>query len=556
VSHAPFETEAPDLLSTSIEGEDVVYCFDEEIQQVFGAGNFFLHTYDSAVQTSGTDVDLDQDEACVRAAFAGSDLDLVDYTIAGVLDSAVQDQDTDGNYEATAALEGIELDDPDGDTQAPELIDFEENEPDDQITYEFDENVEDNCPTDASSFGYYLDDGENGGRNIGTSISGCDEREVTVNFTVVDDLARVFVDTDGDDGGSGGDEPCNADPAGGACTQYAGAGSNTDDPDLTGARRSDDDEWTFEFDEELSGVDPSRFRVRAEDGTSYTPTGCSVDAHEVVCTFPALELALETEIVSAVADDGATGADDTGDDNTVGDADLSDTGLESGASDGPDLESCDIDEANDVATFFFDEHIDESSASLAGIDLFESDGTEDDATGIDDSEEEEGSITFEFSPDAIEDAVGCHVEGGSIEDPLNNASPRASVGFAELGSENPSTTSSSSGSTTDSPTPTTRRVRTSLSIRYDRDAGAFEGSVGSANRRCRRGRMVELTRRGRGVQGEDRSNRRGNWSIRKRARRGRFFAVAARKVFTAANGDTVICRTDESPTIRLGRRRR
>jgi hypothetical protein len=68
--------------------------------------------------------------------------------------------------------------------------------------------------------------------------------------------------------------------------------------------------------------------------------------------------------------------------------------------------------------------------------------------------------------------------------------------------------------------------------------------------------MVELTRRGRGVQGEDRSNRRGNWRIRKRARRGRFFAVAARKVFTAANGNTVICRTDESPTIRLGRRRR
>jgi hypothetical protein len=50
--------------------------------------------------------------------------------------------------------------------------------------------------------------------------------------------------------------------------------------------------------------------------------------------------------------------------------------------------------------------------------------------------------------------------------------------------------------------------------------------------------------------GRDRTNRSGNWKIRKRRARGRFFAVAARKVFTNRQGTRIICAKDKSPNER------
>jgi hypothetical protein len=124
------------------------------------------------------------------------------------------------------------------------------------------------------------------------------------------------------------------------------------------------------------------------------------------------------------------------------------------------------------------------------------------------------------------------------------------------------TTTTRTGTTTTTTTspdgPVTRRVATTLTIRggFRRN---FKGSVGSARKRCQTFREVTVkkVRRGRPnrVIGRDNSNRAGNWQLRRRARRGRFYAVVLRKVFTAGNGDTIICMRDKSPTIRRRRRR-
>ena len=103
--------------------------------------------------------------------------------------------------------------------------------------------------------------------------------------------------------------------------------------------------------------------------------------------------------------------------------------------------------------------------------------------------------------------------------------------------------------------PTRRKVATNLTIRYDRDAGAFKGSVGSSRKRCQTGRAVTLKKKRKGrpnrVVGNTTSNRKGNWAIFKNVNRGRYYAVAAVKRFTAANGDTIKCLRDRSVTIKV-----
>jgi hypothetical protein len=51
------------------------------------------------------------------------------------------------------------------------------------------------------------------------------------------------------------------------------------------------------------------------------------------------------------------------------------------------------------------------------------------------------------------------------------------------------------------------------------------------------------------------SNRKGRWRIKVVWNRGRFRATVARKVFTAANGNTVVCLADKSRSIRIRRGR-
>jgi hypothetical protein len=95
-------------------------------------------------------------------------------------------------------------------------------------------------------------------------------------------------------------------------------------------------------------------------------------------------------------------------------------------------------------------------------------------------------------------------------------------------------------------------------IRYHRLTGSFLGSIGTARKRCQRGRIVTVkrSRSGRDVLlKSDRTNRRGNWRVWGYPKiRGKFYAVARPKVFTDHVGDEVRCKRALSPTIRVRRR--
>ncbi|HWL65747.1 MAG TPA: hypothetical protein VNP73_07225, partial [Actinomycetota bacterium] len=312
----------------------------------------------------------------------------------------------------------------------------------------------------------------------------------------------------------------------------------------------------FMFDEDIAG-DPveDQFQIVAEDGTKTLAAAgtCDIDNDsDVTCDYPAIEDAGDNEIVVAGVGDCAVEADADAECNTVGDVPITDSLRAPGLSDAPDLESCDIDEASNLATFFFDEQVDEDSADESAFDVFDVSGNLSSASEVDDSNEEEGEITLEFDEDAVEDAVGCHVDFDAVDDFLTNASPEATVGTAQPAPTTATTTTTPITSDTTSPTPTTRHVQASISISFDRPA--FKGTIRSGRAGCERGRRVVLKKKKRGVNpraGSDTSDRAGNWRIGRRNASGRYFAVAQRKVFTAANGDRIICDPKTSDTRRV-----
>ena len=99
-----------------------------------------------------------------------------------------------------------------------------------------------------------------------------------------------------------------------------------------------------------------------------------------------------------------------------------------------------------------------------------------------------------------------------------------------------------------------RDEASNISIRYSKRRNRFRGSVGSAEQECQVGRRVTVkkVRRGRdAVMGRTLTNDLGNWTLRKKVRRGRFYANVAKKTFVASNGDTVNCLYDRSAWLRV-----
>jgi hypothetical protein len=95
-------------------------------------------------------------------------------------------------------------------------------------------------------------------------------------------------------------------------------------------------------------------------------------------------------------------------------------------------------------------------------------------------------------------------------------------------------------------------VATNLTIDYNGDR--FRGAANSSSKRCERGRVVKLKKVKRGkdkVVARDRTNRSGRWAVRKGRARGRYYAIAAKKVFTNDRGVRVVCGFDKSPRERV-----
>lgn len=103
--------------------------------------------------------------------------------------------------------------------------------------------------------------------------------------------------------------------------------------------------------------------------------------------------------------------------------------------------------------------------------------------------------------------------------------------------------------------PTKVKVPTDVSLRYRN--GAFRGKVSSGEADCRRNRRVVVKKVRKG--GRDRtvgkatSNRRGKWKLVEDGARGRFYAVAQRRVLTASDGGKTVCLAGRSTTVRVRR---
>jgi hypothetical protein len=98
------------------------------------------------------------------------------------------------------------------------------------------------------------------------------------------------------------------------------------------------------------------------------------------------------------------------------------------------------------------------------------------------------------------------------------------------------------------------REPSDVTIRHRNRPHVFRGRVDSALPRCERGRTVRIKKVRSGPDrtvGRDRTNRQGRYEVRhRRGGPGRYYAVAARKSFTNADGDTVICQKGRSRRIR------
>ena len=536
-SHRPFTTEGPDLLSAEIDDETVVYCFDQEVTDITDETQFHLRGYDSALEADSDSADLAEEEECVEVEFDDVDRDLSAFTIATIEDETVEDRSDEDNVETAVLLEGSDAGEEEGRTDAPNLEEFEADDDDETITYTFDEDVD--CTTvDEADFGFYTEDGDQ--FDAGTEDE-CDDNEVTIEFTgdPVDDAERAYVQA----GAVTGADPSTT------AVGFESEGEETDAPDLESAERTDDDEVTFFFDEDVEDATEALFHVYAEDGTEFDTTTCDEDDEEVECSFDDIEDAEDTEIVLAGIDHGAVTDDAATDDSTVGDASLGESGAAPGFTDGPDLEQCTIDEDDDVATFYFDEQIDEDSATDTAFDVFDEEGDGDDASDIDDSEEDEGTITLEFDDDALEDAVGCHVDAGAVDDFLGNGAAPAAVG---VGAPSPTPTTTVITSTITPDEPQTITVSSRVTIGFNRPA--FSGKVGSERGGCESARRVVLKKKKKGRDrpvGDDVTKGNGAWKVREGGANGKYYAVAQRKVFTAPNGDTIICQRGVSPTERV-----
>jgi len=592
-SSSMLETDGIDLVSANVDGHDVDYCFDQQIgREPTDAGDFSLYGYDSddTSDAFGTSVDFDEDdENCVEVSFGAGIEREPNFTAAAVAEDAVETRGDVSNPAGTVDLGGSTAAGGEGITTNPNLVDFEARESADEIIYDLDEEIDceeiDTTGDDDSNFGYYTSD-PGPVQFQGTSIQECDDDtgEVTVGFGAgnVDDVESVFiVDTTNDTNlnTAAAGAICEEDPIGDfGCSELESINGDVEDaPDLTGVERTDDNEWTYSFDSDVDpdagDIDEALFHLYEEDGFEYTPDTdeCNEDEGDtVVCNFDIngdsrasvagnSEDALDGEFPHAGVEECAVLDETSGDCNPVG-ADSPSGFEDSGFTDGPDLQRATFDATGETVTFFLDEpHNDDVDPDAGDFYVIDADMRTAQGTDVDDVEVDDNSISVEFDQDDIESAVGAGMDDEAAEDYLGNLSVEAAVGggpsgtpASPSGSTATTTTTATTATTTTTRSPVTRRIPTTLTGHYG--GKAFKGSVGSSRNQCVRGRLVTVKKRGKTI-GTDTSSSSGTWKVRKPRAKGRYKAHVARKVFTAANGDRIICLEDDSPSIRVRRRR-
>ncbi|MGH3372181.1 MAG: calcium-binding protein, partial [Nocardioidaceae bacterium] len=230
----------------------------------------------------------------------------------------------------------------------------------------------------------------------------------------------------------------------------ATGGGSTDDPDPTGASVADSDRLNFTVDER---IDPTTvlecFYAYEADGDAHVGTDFDVLSNSASGATIQIDFDLNGEsdhIVIAAMDDGAVGADDNGDNSTIGSFDLSDR-LEAGFSDGPDLEQAFEAGSNEVTYCFdIDETLDPTDVDEGDFKVFPQSGNSAFYTGSS-AGDIDGDIfvgvgpqncaTIRFvddGPDAVDLAVAAWIGAGDSSAVFDRL-PDADIDNRESGSD-------------------------------------------------------------------------------------------------------------------------
>jgi len=452
-SHSPISTTGPDLVSATADGTDVQVCFDEEVSDVDDTGGLFnIVDYDSANNTAGDSADLGAADECVDVSFP-IDRDSETFTVIEVENGAVEDRGGDENSRNSVEITGSIATGGDGKTVEPDLVSFDERTND--VRFNFDEELD--CDdAEANDTSFYAFDRD--GNNDDGDVAECDGDHVDVTFTGVDtsQIENVSVESN-----NLGVDNCGVhadDPFSNCSILEAVSGDVQDFPDLEDVERTDDDELTFSFDEDLDdtvALDPTDWYWYEEDGDlPDNANDCDYDEDNTVqCQWDedSIQDSQDSELPLGSVDYCAVESEITNDCNPPGSGGVGTSSEDTGLTDGPDLEE--VRKVTDaLADFIFDETVDEDGVvdgNNTAFNVVDGEGRESAGTDIDDVND--NVVTVEFDEDDLAEAIGGDVEFGAADDFLDNESVDAAAGIGTAGSSggtSPGGTATTTSSTT------------------------------------------------------------------------------------------------------------
>jgi len=385
-------TTSPNLLSATANQaeETVVYKFDRMISE----GTFFLNTSDFAL--GGYDAFYDSPDPSsvsivgagdsILADFGGTDIDFNSLTYASIGAGTVKGTITNSkdNFKDSVRITGATTESGTaGHTDGPDLVSASRNEDLEQITYTFDQFVDDdNATPDEDAFGYV---DVNGVETFGNSIVNVSGNRVIVQFgSDVSDATKATIDNDG--GGVTADQ-ITADGYGGTgpagATYDAVPFSGTPipaTPNLVSASiDTNGGSVTYVFDKTITVGLASDFHVFLANGEDVPGTGTPqllADAKSVRVSF-ALQNRNEFAVVAAINDGAVTGATNGVPSTTDGAPIGGNAGAQaSGYTTAPDAIQALVNPAAGQASVLFDSRFDAGSLPFdpSAYDLYTADG--------------------------------------------------------------------------------------------------------------------------------------------------------------------------------------
>jgi Ca2+-binding RTX toxin-like protein len=428
-SHAPIETDAPDLVSVTKGAGALDFCFDEELSVIRPFTFFHATAYNPSAFTTGTS-NLSTTPGCILVEFAETNVEGLG--VGFIDEGAVEDGSGNTSKAAAASITGSTVDGGLNRTAAPNLISHTVNTSAGSITYIFDTVI--SCPVlfdaaDAGNFGFY---NETGQRSTGDSVTGCDGSTIEIDFAGgTDNVDRIIVDTS-----ASTDDVCDG-ATSTACTHLEAIGTPINVPDLIDATRTGPEEWRFTFDENIDLSDSTQFFIYEDEATRYSATSCAPGTTGIIlCGFTDAGIAESTssEFPIAAVDECAVINIGTTNCNTVGHAAVGTSAEEPGRTSAPDLERITLNRGSDEATFHFDENVDPSSVTASSdFAITNEDGVSTPGVGAADVDDDE--VTINFDGAAVDDAVGGQAGNDSSSDFLGNGNLLTSVGVLDTGGD-------------------------------------------------------------------------------------------------------------------------